>query len=71
MTIAHFIYNETGAIIGSDGWFQEILFYVTGTLNLTVETRQVTQEKYLFSSPLFGWDGKYQGRRVIGLPFRQ
>ena len=36
---AHFIYNETGAIIGSDGWFQEILFYVINTLNLTVETK--------------------------------
>ena len=38
--MADFIYNENGTIIGSKGWFQEILFYVIGTLNLTVETRE-------------------------------
>ena len=37
--MAHFIYNENGTIIGSDGWLQEILQYVIGSLNLTVETR--------------------------------
>ena len=37
--MAYFIYNQNGTIIGSDGWFQEILFYITGKLNLTIETR--------------------------------
>ena len=36
---ANLTYNENGTIIGSTGWFQEMLFYVIGTLNLTVETR--------------------------------
>ena len=37
---AQFIYNDNGTIIGSEGWFQEKLFYVTDALNLTVTIRE-------------------------------
>ena len=38
---AHVIKNKNGSIIGSDGWFQEMLFYITDKLNLTLETLEV------------------------------
>ena len=34
---AKFIYNKNGIVIGSKGWFQDQLFYVTDRLNLTVK----------------------------------
>ena len=37
---AEFIYNDSGSIIGSKGWFQEKLFYITDRLNLTVKIRE-------------------------------
>ena len=35
---ADFIYDDNGTIIGSKGWFQEMLFYVVSNLNLTIQT---------------------------------
>ena len=37
--IADFVYDESGQIIGSKGWYQEVLSYVISHLNLTVQTR--------------------------------
>ena len=37
---ANFIYNDNGTVIGSKGWFQDKLFYVTDALNLTVTIRE-------------------------------
>ena len=37
---ADFIYNDNGTVIGSKGWFQEKLFYVTDALNLSVLPRE-------------------------------
>ena len=37
---ADFIYNDNGTIIGSKGWFQEKLFYITDALNLSVLIRE-------------------------------
>ena len=36
--IADFVYDENNNIIGSKGWYQEVLFYVISHLNLTVTT---------------------------------
>ena len=32
------IYGTNGSIIGSEGWYQDILFYIVGRLNLSVKT---------------------------------
>ena len=40
--LASFIYNSKGNIIGSKGLFQDQLFYITNSLNVTVETRNET-----------------------------
>ena len=40
---AKFIYNKNGTVIGSKGWFQDQLFYVTDRLNLTVKIVEVNE----------------------------
>ena len=35
--MANFTRDENGTIVGSEGYFQEILFYVTDKLNMTIE----------------------------------
>ena len=35
---SEFIKDKAGNIIGSKGWYQDILFYITDRLNLTIET---------------------------------
>ena len=37
---ADFIYDNNGTIIGSKGWFQEKLFYITDRLNMQVKIRE-------------------------------
>ena len=41
---AQFIKDTNGKIIGSNGWFQDMLFYITDKLNLTVETVEAKKE---------------------------
>ena len=38
---ADFVYDENNSIIGSKGWYQEVLIYVISHLNLTVKTREL------------------------------
>ena len=40
---ATFIRNSNGTIIGSAGWTQDQLFYMTERLNLTIETNNMTR----------------------------
>ena len=42
---ANFKRDDDGGIIGSQGYFQDMLFYITDTLNLTVETVEVESTK--------------------------
>ena len=34
-----FIKGKEGEILGTKGWFQDILFYITERLNMTIEIR--------------------------------
>ena len=42
---ASFIYNDNGTIVGSTGYFQEMLFYMTDQLNLTMVTKDPYKEE--------------------------
>ena len=43
--LAQFIYDTHGRIIGSNGWLQDQLFYMTDRLNVTIETRETPKGK--------------------------
>ena len=42
---ANIFKNENGVIVGSSGWFQDVLFYATDRLNLKVRTKVVPHTK--------------------------
>ena len=42
---ANLLKNENGVIVGSSGWFQDVLFYTTDRLNLNMRTREIPPTK--------------------------
>ena len=46
--LADLIKDESGNITGSKGLFQDILFFITGKLNLTVTTTELKWDEYIY-----------------------
>ena len=61
---ANLIKDQNGVIVGSSGWFQDVLFYATDRLKLKVRTREIPPTK--------GWkkldNGSWTGGTVTLIP---
>ena len=51
--VSDFIYDKNNNIIGSKGWYQEVLFYVINHLNLTVKTEENKEEQNGIQLPCY------------------
>ena len=63
---AYFKRDMNGSIVGSEGYFQEMLFFITDKLNLTIETKELGTEyaTKLENGSWTGWIGQLQRKEV-------
>ena len=57
MGSADFLRDKDGKLIGSKGYFQDFLFYITENLKLSVEPKEVVYSRVIFDNG--SWDGVF------------